>query len=127
METRPQSSLDTLRTTPTTEGGHIPGSEIPIPAIDPTDQMESGTADIKERTMHIAQGAMDMGSKAIHNISDKLHQYPSSPEGTHGKSRMIAIGSMAAAGIGMVIKRRHQAKSAPQTIAHRAKELVHSR
>lgn len=126
METRPQSSIDALRTS--IEGNAAPGSdEMPTAAMTPPAPIEPGTPDMKERTMHIAQSAMDMGSRAMHSITDKLHQYPSSPESSRTKGRVIAIGSMAAAGIGMAVKRRHQAKSMPQNIAERAKELVHSR
>ena len=117
------------------ERAHMDGADRTIemgahadPIIDDASQPGSEGMDIKDRAKQVAHGAMEIGSKAIHTVSDKIQQFPDSPE-SRGKGRMIAIGSMTAAGIGMAMKRRQQrhAKTRPQNIARRAKEMIPSR
>ena len=119
METTPQSPVGAMP-------GRMPEREVLSDPVSPMNDASMDGQHIKERAMHIAQGAMDIGSRAIHAVSDKIHDYSTTPEGTRGKGRMIAIGSMAAAGIGMMARRRQQSKTAPKNIVGKAKDLIHA-
>jgi hypothetical protein len=127
METTPRDSLGTLRERAGANGSTAETGALTDPITPDMPQPGIETIDMKDRAKHAAQGAMDFGSKAIHAVTDKLHQFPETAE-TRGKGRMIAIGSMTAAGIGMAVRhRKQQAKTGPQNIASRAKEIIHSR
>lgn len=126
METTQRNSSDILRDR-ATMGDMAADTGALTDPVTPAIQPGMESTDIKERAKQVAQDAMDMGTKAVHAVSDKIHQYPDMAETSRGKGRMIAIGSMTAAGIGMMVKRRQHNKTKPQNIAGRAKDLISSR
>ena len=119
METTPQNQMGTIPDT-------MPDRGALANPMAPIEQPSSEGHDMKERATNMAQGAMDLGSRALHAVSSKIHEYPALPEGSRRKGRIIAIGSMTATGIGMMVRRRQQAKTTPQNIMGKAKELIHS-
>lgn len=133
METSPRDSTDMTLTHRAgiplaPEAGTSP-SEMPTPGTTDEVMPDAPPQHVIDRAKEIGKSGMGM----IHDAGDRIHeiqdQHPMLE--TSKKTKMIAAGTIAAAGIGMMARKRQQSKSMPENImgkmSEKAKDLLPSR